>query len=32
MRDFIRFYQMRSPEDMGTGEVDAWLGHLATRR
>ncbi|WP_410173972.1 site-specific integrase [Microbulbifer thermotolerans] len=32
VRDFIRFHQMRRPEDMGAAEVDAWLGHLATRR
>lgn len=32
VRDFIRFHQMRRPEEMGPAEVDAWLGHLATRR
>ena len=32
IRDFIRFHQMRHPEEMGNVEIDEWLGHLANRR
>ena len=32
IRDFIRFHQMRRPEEMGNVEIDEWLGHLANRR
>lgn len=32
IRDFIRFHNMRRPEEMGKAEVDAWLGYLAAQR
>ncbi|WP_425606625.1 site-specific integrase [Microbulbifer litoralis] len=32
IRDFIRFHQMRRPEELGAPEVEAWLAYLAGHR
>ncbi|MFD1215015.1 integron integrase [Microbulbifer celer] len=32
IKDFIRFHQMRKPQELNKRDVDEWLSHLANRR